>query len=718
MALQFSLLLTADGRLAKSEIDGTAAAVGRLGKAAEGATGRGRAAAGAIDGMTAAANRNAVATATMARSNQLAAGSAGNLVAQFNDIGVMLAAGQNPLILAIQQGTQISQVLGAQGGGAAGAVRALGQGLLGLLSPTNLLTIGAVAAGAAFIQWLTSSGEGAASLEDQLAALKDAVDAVREGSTQSAADLRAEFGALTPEVLRLQAELQGLRIRDLMAEASGAVALLRGEISSLFDFDFSVEADLATLLDVGVFGDSIKELNPQIVAMMDAFSALERADGVGAQLEAVRQLKDAFTAAVDVSGALTGEQQAFYRSILDTEAQLTAAAVATGDISAGIVAGNTEATKLGGAAETLFDVMGRIAALDLSGPFTKAFPAAQQLGAFASGLATQLAAIAGALAENGPGNILIAPGGEIFARGTYTEGGMDAAARGEARKRPNPFGRLASGAAGAARPSVGSGGGAAAEKDGVEDLIATLNDEIATLRELDPIQKAMLQYRQELAGATDAERAQVEELIGVRIREQAAMEAVQARKDFFEQTGADALEALIVKGESLEDVLKRVASAFLEAAIQGALFGSGPFGDFFGGTSILSGLFGGGKKDGGMIHGRGDGRSDSNLFALSNGEFVVNARATARHRNLLETINGGGFRGFADGGLVGTDIRPSAGSAGSRPRDLNVHVHGARGDREIRQMVEEGVRAGLTAYDREVLPQSVERVSGDRRSVG
>jgi chromosome segregation ATPase len=39
-----------------------------------------------------------------------AAGSVGNLTSQFNDIGVMLAAGQNPLQLAIQQGTQIGQV--------------------------------------------------------------------------------------------------------------------------------------------------------------------------------------------------------------------------------------------------------------------------------------------------------------------------------------------------------------------------------------------------------------------------------------------------------------------------------------------------------------------------------------------------------------------------------------------------------------------------------
>jgi tape measure domain-containing protein len=53
---------------------------------------------------------------------------------------------------------------------------------------------------------------------------------------------------------------------------------------------------------------------------------------------------------------------------------------------------------------------------------------------------------------------------------------------------------------------------------------------------------------------------------------------------------------------------------------------------------------------GGPIRGPGTGTSDSILARLSNGEFVVNAAATARHRGLLETINNGGLPGFAKGG--------------------------------------------------------------------
>ena len=57
-----------------------------------------------------------------------------------------------------------------------------------------------------------------------------------------------------------------------------------------------------------------------------------------------------------------------------------------------------------------------------------------------------------------------------------------------------------------------------------------------------------------------------------------------------------------------------------------------------------------GRADGGYVSGPGSSTSDSIPARLSNGEFVVNARATARHRSALESINA---RGFANGGFVG-----------------------------------------------------------------
>lgn len=71
-----------------------------------------------------------------------------NLVGQFNDIGVMLAAGQNPLQLAMQQGTQVSAALqGLQGG--VGPLRALGDAFKGFVNPMSLATLGIIGVGAA-----------------------------------------------------------------------------------------------------------------------------------------------------------------------------------------------------------------------------------------------------------------------------------------------------------------------------------------------------------------------------------------------------------------------------------------------------------------------------------------------------------------------------------------------------------------------------------------
>jgi hypothetical protein len=60
-----------------------------------------------------------------------------------------------------------------------------------------------------------------------------------------------------------------------------------------------------------------------------------------------------------------------------------------------------------------------------------------------------------------------------------------------------------------------------------------------------------------------------------------------------------------------------------------------------------------GHATGGVISGPGSSTSDSIPVRLSNGEFVVNAAATSKHRAMLEAINNGA-QGFAHGGAVGS----------------------------------------------------------------
>ena len=74
----------------------------------------------------------------------------GNIAAQFQDIGVTAAAGMSPMLIALQQGTQLSAAM-------AGGVGNLFAGLRQVFSATTLLTIGLVgliAAGLQMVDWI------------------------------------------------------------------------------------------------------------------------------------------------------------------------------------------------------------------------------------------------------------------------------------------------------------------------------------------------------------------------------------------------------------------------------------------------------------------------------------------------------------------------------------------------------------------------------------
>lgn len=92
-----------------------------------------------------------------------------------------------------------------------------------------------------------------------------------------------------------------------------------------------------------------------------------------------------------------------------------------------------------------------------------------------------------------------------------------------------------------------------------------------------------------------------------------------------------------------------IATAGRAATALGSALTGGPSVD-----GLPGGLFPApGNAAGGLIRGPGSGTSDSILARLSNGEFVVNAAATARHLSLLHAINSG-FNAprFALGGLI------------------------------------------------------------------
>lgn len=121
------------------------------------------------------------------------------------------------------------------------------------------------------------------------------------------------------------------------------------------------------------------------------------------------------------------------------------------------------------------------------------------------------------------------------------------------------------------------------------------------------------------------------------------------------------------------DALYNAVNRFADVAIDNLLKklfemkdasgGGGLFGGLLGLAGNLLGFFSAGgevKKlaGGGHVRGPGTSTSDSIPAMLSDGEYVVNAAATAKHKPLIEAINNGSLGAFAKGGSVGRRGEP------------------------------------------------------------
>lgn len=157
-----------------------------------------------------------------------------NIAAQFQDIGVTAAMGMSPLQIALQQGTQLSSVLGTMGNGRQ-IVSGLAAAFTALVSPVSLATIGLVAAGAALIQYVSSAStvktadDAIQSHADTIAAIKDAYgtasealgDYVKRSQTEAAAAARANL-KIQQDVAKEAATAFNSSLGVLQARTGGA----------------------------------------------------------------------------------------------------------------------------------------------------------------------------------------------------------------------------------------------------------------------------------------------------------------------------------------------------------------------------------------------------------------------------------------------------------------------------------------------------------------
>lgn len=721
----------------------------------------------------AASERQAAADAVnMGRSHSIGASGVANLTAQFNDIGVMLAAGQNPLQLAIQQGTQITQVFGNMGAGA--AVRGLGQALLSMISPLNLITIGGIAAGAAIVQWLFQAGEEAQSLEEQMDDLASSVASYAKAAEEARApseELMATYGRMASEAKSAAAAIAAAERAQAQARISGTARMLSGSfggfegqqgelIGSEYErtlFRLRTELGL-TGQDAVQVARKLRELSEANGAEDVARAALAARDalveaGVAADNELAVSLANltkqasAFIGAfadngalVDL-GALIALQTQGVQSVIDAErerlAVVSAQTVMQNQIlifgrDSELVAQNRlaaereiHAAALETAGASKEKVAQELAAWDAATGFNAEAAGMPGLmsatAAAASGIAANIWNAVTAMIELNNRQSAIAAYEATAARtGLSGPDGVRSEINGGGRFTPAVVGaglrtpRVAGASAGR---RGGRGDVAKEEADAVQDLIEKLEREVELERELDPIKREMIQHREALAAATAEERAKVEELIVQRERERSVTESL---KWAGEQTGDALIDGLMGAGDATERLIDTLKRAVLQAVLLGngplgGLLGGGIFGGGGGGGGggmLFDGLFSGGGlfaglAEGGMVFGEGGPTDDKVPRWLSPGEFVVNARATRRHRHMLERLNDA--PGMATGGIIAGGASPSSALAGGVTIAPVIDARGSQDPAAVEQAARRGMALALEEYRRTGLPEDIQR---------
>jgi hypothetical protein len=223
-----------------------------------------------------------------------------NLAAQFQDIAVQLQGGASPFTVALQQGTQINQVLGQAG--ASGVVALLGSAFKSLITPTSLATIGIIALGGAAIQYGAKAIGAVDDLDAKLKAhaeliksLKDAYGEAGKGvdvAVKEAASTLKTFVGLSADALQkpFKNMVQGIVTATSSFETLGDAVGITIESTAK---KFSAFTDPIDKLREG-----LKSGTPDVVAFRREVAAIADATNDPGVRKKAQELKDMTDAAL------------------------------------------------------------------------------------------------------------------------------------------------------------------------------------------------------------------------------------------------------------------------------------------------------------------------------------------------------------------------------------------------------------------------------------
>ena len=578
--------------------------------------------------------------------------SAGGIAAQFNDIGVTAAAGMNPLLIALQQGTQLTQ--GFAGQSSRQVLSGLGAAFASVVSPVSLLTIGLVAGAAALIQWGTNALTAETNTEGVDKALKrllESLDAYQQYATTAAtstADLSEKFGIFAAEVKGFSEYMAQVALGQSFDELKTVVETLNGPLEQVRQgfANVAMAKDQLARIPVedanglmlaqeamGIYQDSLDAAAAKLGLSADQALRLSTAIGDVGKANGVADIAAAASNALAVMQELVPAGQELPAPLREAAVALEAMASKAAEANAVVSQMPEWLNLLVGSASDAADAIAAIAAM------------APQ-GGWLSGAIADAATLAGTLWEAARAKAAMDLGGDDE-RGSQRG---QARSAGEFRRDTAIANRGRAGSAG------GGGGGGGSNPDAAEAkrVIAETRTEAEKL----VIEMEKLQRLKD-AGLIDAEtfeRAKnaMQELSPI------AKDVSNALKTAFDGIFDDADAAL----ESLGKKLLMLALKMQLAQLMPNVFGA---------NGIVP-LVGAGYAGGGYT---GPGGVNQAAGVVHKGEVVFSQSDVARNGGVaaVEAMRLG-LRGYAGGGAVNV---PTMGIAGSYGGGSSVTVIDQRG---------------------------------------
>lgn len=606
-----------------------------------------------------------------------------NAAFQVGDFATQVGAGTSAAQAA---GQQLPQLLGAYGalGAVMGAAVAIGVPLA-----ANFIDLGYNA---------ESTAEKVDTLEGSVDRLEEALKAA---SSAGRDDLVESFGAVTSAVLSLvdaEKQLSLLEAAKNLRETRDALTGFAevGWLDSLRGFAGNAEGTLRKVREeFDLTEDQAKEF-------LDAFEQLASAKGPGQIADALARVRAEILGAAGGWENLNLEQIAFIENLKSAES-----------------AAREMANRLDEAETNLLDVAE--AAYSAARGFASALPEVDTLLGRVQDLATAAWDYAGAMGE---AEMHANEKGRGGARDPRDFGGSayDWQNR-EADEFLRNYQEPRSSRSGSSRSDSRDPFGAEDEIAALDRKIQMIGKETAEVARLETKYSLLdeakrrgidLDARQTETGETVREQIERQSEAVGRLTEQ--YEQAKERADFFndaQQQLKDGLLDAIVEGENLAGVLEDLARAFAKAALEAALFGSGPFG---GGGGLLGGFVGG------LFNAKGNAFQGGRVVPFASGGVVSSPTAfPMAGRNigvmgeagpeaimpLTRTANGKlGVQSGGGGGRVEVVARVDESG------NISQTIERISGDVSAKT-----VRAGIAAYDRQ-LPGRIKQYQDDPRVRG